>query len=421
MNCDSQKNEEDRFSEMIGTADKGVSQPDRAFLAGLKTESTRRFLETASPARMKIRNSIMAKVRKFAPSALAASLIGAIGVAIVLLSSGEDSTLWANAQKHIEQAKCMKMKTAVTLHDGTKVHGRQTLAIGGFVRQDLSVVKTGEKTVEMVMIMNHDKGILLTLMKDQKTAKQTRFTDMPKAVRDKMLKERDQLAEIKRMIRNAEKELGDKTIDGVKTKGFRVNNKRTVMDIWVDAKTALPIRMEGEITNAKTKFVLSDIEFVDEINPALFSVKPPKGYKIQPQQTISMTPAGIEDLTGLFKTWVALRDGVFPDAIEDGLLADTNAYIRKRKNTGGLSKEDLAILAKIDETLTNQGVGARVLMHTNKTFHYQGKGVKLGDKDTAVLWYKSEGKDKYTVMFGDLSFKRMLEKDLPQSSTKRTN
>ena len=54
-----------------------------------------------------------------------------------------------------------------------------------------------------------------------------------------------------------------------------------------------------------------------------------------------------------------------------------------------------------------------MLMHSNKTFHYQGKGVKLGDKDTAILWYKPEGKDQYVVMFGDLHVERMLKTDLP--------
>ena len=417
MNSDSQKNEEDRFSEMLATADKDAPQPDRAFLAGLKTESTRRFLETASPARMKVRNSIMAKVKRFAPGALAACLIGAIGVAIVLLSGGGADIAWADVQKHIEQAKCMKMKTAVTLPDGTKVHGRQVLAIGGFVRQDLSVVKTGEKTVEMVMIMNHDKGILLTLMKDQKLATQTRFTDMPKAMRDEVLKEKDQLAEIKRMIRNAEKELGDKTIDGVKTKGFRVNNERTVMDIWVDAKTALPIRMEGELTNAKTKFVLSDIEFVKTIDPDLFSVEPPKGYEIQPQRALSMAPGGIKDLAGLLELWAQVRGGAFPDAIETGLFStDIRTYAKKVKDRGDLSKENKLLLAKLGKTDPQRLVSVLMLMQSNETFHYQGKGVKFGDKDTAILWYKPEGKDKYVVMFGDLHVERMPKKDLPQST-----
>jgi len=420
MNSDSHKNEEDRFSEMIATADNDASQPDRAFLAGLKTESTWRFLETASPTRISKRNLIMAKVRKFAPSALAASLIGAIGVAIVLLSGGEGGIAWADVQKHIEQAKCMKMKVAVTMSDGTKSHGRQAMAIGGLIRQEMSV-SVGQETMDMVMIMNYDKGVALTLIKAQKLAVPVKFTDMPKAMRDKMVKGKYQLAEIKRMVRNAEKELGDKTIDGVKAKGFRVNNDHMVMDIWVDAKTALPIRMEGEMTDAKTKVVLSDIEFVKTIDPDLFSVEPPKGYKVNPQQTVSMASGGIEDLTDFLKMWTEIRGGTFPDAIDPGLFSiDTKAYTEKFKAAGDRSKEDQRLLEKLAKTVSQRLVSVMVLQ-SNKTFHYQGKGVKFGDKDTAVLWYKPEGKDKYVVMFGDLHVERTLKKDLPQDSNKKAN
>jgi outer membrane lipoprotein-sorting protein len=407
---------------MIATADNDASQPDRAFLAGLKTESTRRFLETASSSRISKRNLIMAKIKKFAPSALAAGLIGAIGVAIVLLSGGEDAIAWADVQKHIEQAKYMKVKTAATLPDGTKVHGRQVMATGGLVRQDVSVVKTGEKTVEMVMIMNHDKGILLTLVKDQKLATQTKFTDMPKAMRDKIVKERDQLAQIKRMIRNAEKELGDKTIDGVKAKGFQVRNDQMVMDIWVDAKTALPIRMEVETTDPKTKIVLSDIEFVEKVDPDLFSVEPPKGYKIQPQRTVSMAPGGVEDLTSVLELWTQIRGGAFPDTIKSGLIStDIRTYVQKIENTGDRSKESQLLLAKVGKMDPQRLISVMMLMQSNKTFHYQGKGVKFGDKDTAILWYKPEDKDKYVVMFGDLHVEQMSKTDLPQDSNKKAN
>jgi outer membrane lipoprotein-sorting protein len=421
MNCDSHKNEEDRFSEMIATADNDVSQPDREFLAGLKTDSMRRFLETASPPRISKRNLIMAKIRKFAPSALAAGLIGAIGVAIVLLSNGESGIAWADVQKHIEQAKCIKMKVEVTTSDGRKSHGRQVMATGGLVRQDISM-KIDQQTMDMVVIVNYDKGIILSLLKDQKLAIPTKLTDMPKAMRDKMVKEKDQLAQLKRMVRNAEKELGDKTIDGVKAKGFQVREDQMVMDIWVDAKTALPIRIEGEMTVSKTKVVLSDIEFVEKVDPDLFSVEPPKGYKVKPQQTFSMAPGGIEDFTSLLDIWTQIKDGAFPDTIESQQFSmDIRTYVRQFTNTGEPSKESQLLVEKLGKIDPQQLVRVTMLMQFNKTFHYQGKGVKLGDKDTAVLWYKPKGQDKYVVMYGDLHVERVLKKDLPQDSNKKAN
>ena len=416
MNCDSHENEEGRLGDMIATADRDASQPDREFLAGLKTESTRRFLETASSSRMSTRSLIVAKVKRTAPVALAACLLAAIGVAVVLVSSVESSIAWADVQKHIEQAKCIKMKVAVTMADGTKSHGRQAMAIGGLMRQEMSI-KIGQQTMDMVMIMNYDKGAALTLIKAQKLAVPVKLKDMPKPMRDVLVKEKYQLAEIKRIIRNAEKELGDKTIDGVKAKGFQVRDDHMVMDIWVDPATALPIRIEVLMTVAKMKVVMSDIEFVKTIDPGLFSVKPPKGYKIIPRQTVSMKPGGIEDLTDMFKMWTAIRGGAFPDAIDLGLFAaDIKTYAQKIEDADAPPKESQELLGRVSKVLSQQFTSVMMLMmQTNETFHYQGKGVKLGDKDTAVLWYKPEGKDKYVVMFGDLHVERMLKKDLPQN------
>jgi hypothetical protein len=273
------------------------------------------------------------------------------------------------------------------------------------------------------MIMNYDKGGMLTLDKINKLARAVKFTDMPKAMRDNMLKNNDQLAEIKKLVQNAEKELGDKTIDGVKTKGFHVKNDHMVMNIWVDVKTALPVRIEGEMTAAKVKFVMSDIKFVKTIDPKLFSIEPPKGYKIQKQQTISMKPGDIEDLMSLLKIWTQIKDGAFPDAINLFVFAaDTQAYMKKLKDAGVSAKnrKNKKLRQKIQNACSKQLISVMTLMSSNKTFHYQGKGVKFGDKDTAVLWYKPEGKDKYIVMFGDLHVKRMLKKDLPKTSTART-
>jgi hypothetical protein len=419
MNSDSQKTEEDRFSEMIATADKDTPQPDRAFLAGLKTESTRRFLETASSPTMSKRDAIMTRVKRIALGAIAACLVVAIGIA-VFLSTNESGIVWADVQKHIEQAKCMKIKMVVTMPDGTKSIGTQVAAPGGLIRTEMSV-RTSEQTMNMVMIMNLNKGVSLTLMKDQKLAIPVKLTDMPKAMRDKMVKKSDQLAELKRMIRNAEKELGEKTINGVKTKGFQVTEDNMVMDIWVDAKTALPVRIECEMTAAKIKVVMTDIEFVDKVDPALFSVELPKGYTLQPEVRVSMKPAGIKDITSLFEMWTQIRDGAFPDAIDMGLFAtDITSYTKKFKaKSKAFQRKNAAFLMRVSMTFSKQVVRVMVLMQFNETFHYQGKGVKLGDKDTAILWYEPEDQDQYVVMFGDLSVKRMLKNDLPKSSTEK--
>ncbi len=50
------------------------------------------------------------------------------------------------------------------------------------------------------------------------------------------------------------------------------------------------------------------------------------------------------------------------------------------------------------------------------SFRYLGKGVKLGEKDRIVCWYKlKDAKDAntYRVVYGDLSVKDVAAKDLP--------
>ena len=50
------------------------------------------------------------------------------------------------------------------------------------------------------------------------------------------------------------------------------------------------------------------------------------------------------------------------------------------------------------------------------SFRYMGKGVKLGDKDRIVCWYKlkdAKAPKTYRVVYGDLSVKDVAPEDLP--------
>ena len=47
------------------------------------------------------------------------------------------------------------------------------------------------------------------------------------------------------------------------------------------------------------------------------------------------------------------------------------------------------------------------------SWKYLGKGVKLGDKDRMVCWYRPKGSRTYRVVHGDLSVKEVEPEDLP--------
>jgi len=408
MNHDSRENGEQRLREIIVTADRNASQPDREFLAGLKTRSTQRFVEAA--ARNSKRSRIMARIKRIAPRAMAAGVLVAIGTVVVMLTTGgRNGVAWADVRDRIEQAKAMKMKVSVTTPDKMTVQGHTVMATGGRMRQEMSV--NGQK---MVMIFDLGKGAMLNLLPDQKIAVTMHLKDIPKAMRDQMTRQGDHFAELKKMVRNAQEELGEKTIDGIKAKGYRVANDSMTVDIWVDAETAMPVRMESEMTDTGMKVVMSDIEIVETVDPGLFSVEVPKGYTVKPQQNVSMKPAGVKELTELFKAWAEVTDGVFPDAIDPGRFVTVARDLAKELAEKGVSSEQReALIKRVSQTVSARLVNALMLQQSNQTFHYQGKGVKFGDKATPVLWYKPEGEDKYVVMYGDLHVERVAKKDLP--------
>jgi hypothetical protein len=47
------------------------------------------------------------------------------------------------------------------------------------------------------------------------------------------------------------------------------------------------------------------------------------------------------------------------------------------------------------------------------SFRYLGKGVKLGDVDRIVCWYRLKGADTYRVVYGDLRAKDISPEALP--------
>ncbi len=91
------------------------------------------------------------------------------------------------------------------------------------------------------------------------------------------------IEEVKTFQVGEEEDLGVREIDGRSAVGFRVRKRNQDFDVWADARTGLPIRIEAEIvsgrTGVKTKVTVTDIEFDVQLDENLFSLEPPEGYK----------------------------------------------------------------------------------------------------------------------------------------------
>jgi hypothetical protein len=47
-------------------------------------------------------------------------------------------------------------------------------------------------------------------------------------------------------------------------------------------------------------------------------------------------------------------------------------------------------------------------------YTYAGKGVKLGDADKPIFWYRPQGSTTCRVIYGDLSARDVAPEDLPK-------
>jgi hypothetical protein len=94
-----------------------------------------------------------------------------------------------------------------------------------------------------------------------------------------MLKARDNKMEVT--------SLGEKVIEGRRAIGYRLKFEKysAEEDIWADVETLLPVRIE--ITNVLPKksgvmkSIWSDIQYNLNLDDSLFSLDPPKGYKVR--------------------------------------------------------------------------------------------------------------------------------------------
>ena len=99
-------------------------------------------------------------------------------------------------------------------------------------------------------------------------------------------------------------------------------------------------------------------------------------------------------------------------------VEDIEPDIREaREELDASGEEDLLLRHRSDSDLVHHYPIYRFIAHTARdTWHYAGKGVKLGNKDAIVCWYKLKGAknpNTYRVVYGDLSVKDVAAEDLP--------
>lgn len=208
------------------------------------------------------------------------------------------------------------------------------------------------------------------------------------------------------------KELGEQVIDGQKAIGFsgRGNNNQE-LKIWADPKTAVPIRVELRL-GREFFVVLKNFKFDEHVDESQVSMKVPEGYKLEETEIIDFTKGTEEDFIESLRIWAKLLlDGEFPEVVGTEQYMKTMPLLGEKLVQSGLSDEEVGKKVGI---IFPRAMFFLQTLEIDGKYTYAGKGVKLGDADKAIFWYRPKGAEKYRVIYGDLSVKEVSKENLPK-------
>jgi hypothetical protein len=235
--------------------------------------------------------------------------------------------------------------------------------------------------------------------------------------------------------------LGKMNIGGREADGFRVVETGAVRqesrDYWVDSGTRrlVMIRAPGldqydpdkdptrfnppELSCSREEIrgcVLQDFAYDLDLDNSLFGLNPPKGYTVKAYHRAEVTEKDMIDWLGVLAEFYGQR---FPDDVSAYLPSaeEQRRICHKPKKDRTPAEMKIAARAQANPDVVYHYPIHRFIEHTaGTTWHYLGKGVKLGDKDRIVCCYKLKGAknpNTYRVVYGDLSVKDVAAEALP--------
>jgi outer membrane lipoprotein-sorting protein len=259
-----------------------------------------------------------------------------------------------------------------------------------------------------VTISNFEAGKLVTHVEANKLFVEMKFVNVPKdpAKRqsfDLFSKLRDLLAQERDAKDERYERLGEKMIDGHRAIGFHGESGLASVTMWGDPQTGLPVRVETVWSGTPTtRSTMSDFSLNAQVDAALFDTTPPPGYKVMSFE-VDASKASEADLVKALRAIAELGDGEFLARLD---TASMQAAMMKRMFTGKEKKpEDISRDLMRLSLAIGRGITWALELPPSADAHYAGKGVKRGEPDRPIFWYKPEGSKRYRVIYADLAMK----------------
>lgn len=191
------------------------------------------------------------------------------------------------------------------------------------------------------------------------------------------------------------KDAGQKQINGQTAKGFLVQDGKRQLTVWADVASRTILQVDWPLGSDIT-FTMKDFHFDADLDEALFSFTPPPGYKLF---QMNLANASEKDLLYYLRVSAESRGGAFPAQIQE--------WPRQENIVGKDAPEE-----KVWEFRQN-ALRGKIFREMASGSHYTGNGVRLGEADKPIFWYRPANASMYRVIYGDLSVREVSKDALP--------
>jgi outer membrane lipoprotein-sorting protein len=220
---------------------------------------------------------------------------------------------------------------------------------------------------------------------------------------------------LRKLTEDDAKPVGETAIGGVQARGYLVKKFGTEMTVWVDPGTRLPLRVESSnhIQGKEFRITLTDFQIDPEVDDALFRMEPPPGYALRKAESDLL---GMDEKTflnpekaavALLRVFAEKTGGKFPKRLDD--LSEFDEVFPRKQKVGELPDAEML---RVVQSISRFMMASRTL---NGGFGYKSDGVKLGDADRILFWYRPQGATQYRAVYGDLHVGDVDADQLPET------
>jgi hypothetical protein len=335
---------------------------------------------------------------KWTRLAVAAAII--VAVVLGLQFAGGSTVTFARAIQPILSANTAILDIIIGEEkEGTPVI--HDMVLGPRIRRTLSTVP------DAVSIIDLENSKILTLAEAKKEAAYIDLKGLP-SMPNYMDQLRNAIVQLQDSPHYVVEDLGTKGVDGRKAVGFLAKHPKAEITLWADAKTGLPLRIEQKV--GQLLVIAKNLKFDVPMDDALFRMDVPEGYKLQKMELDLTSATEADFVEGLRVMAETFGNEQFPEGVALAEYMKQVPQIQKKIEQLKLSDEEQLVLGK---KMQQYVLFLRFFKGEGK-WYYRGQGVKLGEADKPIFWYRPRGSETYRVIYGDLHIVDVARENLPE-------